>query len=157
MKENVLEVLMYLFENYYMYGAEEEALDQASLTSELQRAGFQDGEINKALAWLESLTPGDGAAHSPTGRALRIYTARECQKLDVECRGFLLFLEQSGVLDTAARELVVDRVMALDGDEIDVERLKWIVLMVLFNQPGKEEAVAWIEDLVFDGAEGLRH
>ena len=157
MKENVLEVLMYLFENYYIYGGDEEALDEASLTSELQRAGFQDGEITKALAWLESLTPGEGVARNPTGRSLRVYTAQEHQKLDVECRGFLLFMEQSGILDPAARELVIDRVMALEGDEIDLGRLKWIVLMVLFNQPGKEEAVAWIEDLVFDGAEGVRH
>ena len=156
MKENVLEVLMYLFENYYMYGPEEETPDQASLTSELQRAGFQENEINKALAWLESLSPQEGSK-PPTSRSLRVYTAKECQKLDVECRGFLLFLEQTGVLDAAARELVVDRAMALDGDDIDIDRLKWIVLMVLFNQPGKEEALAWIEDLVFAGTEGLRH
>ena len=26
--------------------------------------------------------------------------------------------------------------MALDEDEIDLDDLKWVVLMVLFNQPG---------------------
>jgi len=42
--------------------------------------------------------------------------------------------------------------MALGEDEIDVERLKWIVLLVLFAKPGEEQAFAWMEDLVFDDA-----
>jgi hypothetical protein len=36
------------------------------------------------------------------------------------------------------------------ADDIDLHQLKWIILMVLFNQPGREEAYAWLEDLVFD-------
>jgi len=33
---------------------------------------------------------------------------------------------------------VIDRLMALEGDEIDLEKLKWVVLMVLFSQPGRK-------------------
>ncbi|MGD9390183.1 MAG: DUF494 family protein, partial [Thioalkalispiraceae bacterium] len=68
-----------------------------------------------------------------------------------------LFLEQTGVLDHNTRELVIDRVMALEADEIDMEQLKWVVLMVLFNQPGREAAFAWMEDLVFEEATGILH
>ncbi len=78
----------------------------------------------------------------------RIYVAPELAQLDVECRGFLLLLEQTGILDSETRELVIDRVMALETDGIDLHQLKWIILMVLFNQPGQEEAYAWLEDLV---------
>ena len=35
-------------------------------------------------------------------------------------------------------------------EEIDLDQLKWVVLMVLFNQPGRESAYAWMEDLVID-------
>lgn len=49
---------------------------------------------------------------------------------------------------------MIDRVMALETDEIDLRQLKWIILMVLFNQPGQEDACAWLEDLVFDDAPG---
>ena len=45
----------------------------------------------------------------------------------------------------------MDRVMALETEQIDLEELRWVILMVLFNQPGLEEAYAWMEDLVFDG------
>ena len=61
-----------------------------------------------------------------------------------------MFLEQSGILDARDREFVVERVMALDTDEIDLQQLKWVVLMVLLNQPGKEAAYTWMEDMVMD-------
>ena len=53
------------------------------------------------------------------------------------------------ILDAGQRELVLDRVMALDQDEIDLDDLKWVVLMVLFNQPGAEAAYAWMENQIF--------
>ena len=80
---------------------------------------------------------------------MRVFVEAELDRLDVECRGFLMFLEQHGVLDADQRELVLDRVMALDQDEIDVDDLKWVVLMVLFNQPGAEAAFAWMENQIF--------
>jgi Smg protein len=83
--------------------------------------------------------------------SLRHYTAREQAKMNSEARGFIQFLEDSGVLDAAARELIIDRVMALEAEEIDLDQLKWVILLVLFNQPGREQAYAWMEDLVYDG------
>ena len=44
--------------------------------------------------------------------------------------------------------------MALDTGDFDISQLKWVVLMVLFNQPGAEAAYAWMEDLVFDSLPG---
>ena len=40
---------------------------------------------------------------------------------------------------------------------MDLEQLKWIILMVLFNQPGQEAAYAWMEDLVFEDTPGRLH
>ncbi len=59
-------------------------------------------------------------------------------------------MEHSGVIDADQRELVLDRVMALDQDDVDVDDLKWVVLMVLFNQPGSEAAYAWMESQMFE-------
>src|SRR3546814_17140820 len=60
-----------------------------------------------------------------------------------------MVLEQHGILDPAQRELVLDRAMALDQDELDLDDLKWVVLMVLFTQPGSEAAYAWMETQMF--------
>ena len=55
MKENVLDVLMYLFETY-VETEEDPEPDQNELRMELSRAVFGDSEIERALAWLDGLT-----------------------------------------------------------------------------------------------------
>jgi len=158
MKENILEVLMYLFENY-MNDEIEFDTDEESLRTELEEAGFHKVEISKAFVWLEGLAGlQDGTVPLAfSAESIRVYTAEEVEKLDLDSRGFLMFLEQTGVLDHNLREMVIDRVMALESEEIDLEQLKWVVLMVLFNQPGHEAAYAWMEDMVFEDAPGIVH
>ena len=69
----------------------------------------------------------------------------------------MLYLDHNDILDPVHRELVIDRVMALESEHIDLEQLKWVVLMVLFNQPGQEAAFAWMHDLVYEAEPGLVH
>jgi Smg protein len=152
MKEKVLDVLMYLFDNYMDDGQELEP-DQDALIIELSRAGFPQGEISKAFTWLEELsdlreTLPAGIVASNRTTSFRYFSPDEFSKLDRRCRGFLLALEQRGVIDPMAREMVLDRVMALEEDEIDLEQLKWVILMVLFNQSGQEHAYTTLEELV---------
>ena len=154
MKESILDVLLYLFEHYFANDAVVTGDDLTSqdspLVGELTEAGFSGAEIRKAFDWLDTLArqrpaPDQPRVNGPT----RIFHASETDKLDIEARGFLLFLEQHGVLDAGQRELVLDRAMALDQDELDLDDLKWVVLMVLFNQPGAEAAYAWMETQMF--------
>ncbi|MDH5359215.1 MAG: DUF494 family protein [Gammaproteobacteria bacterium] len=159
MKENMLDILMYLFENYISDEVELEP-DEDLLRSELVSAGFRGNDIEKAFDWLEDLAqmqempPRSGEVGE---QSIRVYTDNEQERLDAGARGFLLFLEQLDVLDSLSRELVIDRVMALEAEEIDLDQLKWVVLMVLFNLPGQEAAYAWMEDLVFNEAPGSLH
>ena len=155
MKENMFDVLMYLFEHYYMDEETDLSPDRESLHTELVEAGFPPLEINQAFEWLEGLAVQEHDIQSPqTENAIRIFSARECERLDTESRGFLLFLEQMGILPPDSRERVIERAMALDTDDFDIAQLKWVILMVLFNQPGAEAAYAWMEDLVFDSVPG---
>ena len=158
MKENVLDVLMYLFETYVDTDEDPEP-DQNELRDELSRAGFGDLEIERALEWLDGLTEHqDNIVFNPAGgHGTRIYNQVELERLDVACRGYILYLEQIGILSPLQREILVDRLLALEASDIDVEQIKWVVLMVLFSQPGQELAYARMEDLVFDEASGLIH
>ena len=52
MKENVLDVLLYLFENIMVEDPDADD-DRESLQSSLIEAGFTPHEINKAFAWLD--------------------------------------------------------------------------------------------------------
>ena len=149
MKESILDVLLYLFEHYFSEDADP-VRDRDSLQTGLIQAGFSPAEINKAFDWLDALADQRPAVAQPrVAGPVRIFHGAELDKLDVECRGFLLFLEQQGILDADQRELVLDRAMALDQDELDLDDLKWVVLMVLFNQPGSEAAYAWMETQMF--------
>lgn len=151
MKENVLDVLMYLFETY-IDTEEDPEPDQNELRDELARAGFGDCEIERALDWLDGLTDNqDDLTHNPlTAHGTRIYNEFEQRRLDTDCRGFVIYLEQIGILSPPQREILLDRLLALDSQDIDVDQVKWVVLMVLFSQPGQELAYARMEDLVFE-------
>jgi Smg protein len=160
MKEGVLDILIYLFENYFDAETDDGfEPDRDTLKLELERAGFPRAEVERALIWLEELAAEDPARlrPTPTSRAIRVFAALEQARLDTDCRGYLVHLEQVGILSPAQRELVIDRLMALEGDEIDIEKLKWVVLLVLFSQPGQEMAFSRMEDLVFEDRSGAIH
>ncbi len=152
MKEDVFDVLMYLFENY-MGEDPDVSQDQETLTTELTQAGFPRGEINKAFSWLAGLSnlrqQDTMLLQENLPGSMRHYSHRERAKISASCGGFLLSMEQRGVLDTSTREMVIDRIMALDSDAIELDQLKWIILLVLFNQPGQEQAYAIFEEIVF--------
>ena len=152
MKESILDVLLYLFEHFF-YEDPDAVRDRDSLQKGLLQAGFSPTEISKAFDWLDELARQRPASsgNARVAGPVRMYVEQELAKLDRESVGFLMFLEQQGILDAGQRELVLDRVMALDQDELDVDDLKWVVLMVLFNQPGAEAAYAWMENQMFDG------
>ncbi|MDH5256633.1 MAG: DUF494 domain-containing protein [Gammaproteobacteria bacterium] len=153
MKENVLDVLMYLFENYMDDDEDATKPDRTALSIELQQAGFHMAEIDKAISWLEGLSDlqeSDPDAGKQSKKSFRVFSEQEKQKLNRECMGFILFMDNIGAFDHHMREIIIDRVMALEAPEIDLEQLKWVILLVLFNQPGHEAAFEWIEDVVFD-------
>ena len=156
MSDTVLDVLLYLFETYTEQ--EPEAADQDVLRDELLRAGFGEPEVDSALDWLDGLNETSAPyAGIPGERSVRVYNEVEIRRLDLDCRGYLLYLEQVGILLPAQREVVIDRLMALGSDTVDKEQLKWVVLMVLFAQPGQETAFSRMEDLVFEESADAMH
>ena len=159
MKENVFDVLMFLFDNYLEDDYEITA-DQDMLKDKLVDAGFGNNQIDKAFDWLEGLAIRNDVAQEEklSGTGInRILNDMEMSRLGTECRGFITYLEQAGVLDMHDRELVIDRAMALEAGEIDLYQLKWVTLMVLLNQPGKEAALSWMEGMVMDQVQDSLH
>jgi len=89
-----------------------------------------------------------------------VLAPEESARLAYSAHGFLLFLEQSGVLTPKLREMVINRVMALDSEsEVDIEELKWVVMMVLFNSSDEhdENALMHYEDIVFADQPAVFH
>ena len=149
-KQSVVDVLMFLFEEYL--GESKENIDERNqMQGRLEEFGFQHHEIDQAFDWLEDLaTLRKSDEYVPVNaNSIRIYSDFEKNILDDESIGFLMYLEQSDVLTPVTRELILDRIIAL-GHPLDVEQLKWIVMIVLHTHPGEENAFAWMEGLVFN-------
>jgi Smg protein len=157
MKDSGLDILIHLFENF-LDAEDDSTPDRESLKLELEQAGYPEADIERALIWLESLASDpDRVLSEGTARAVRVFSGQEQVRLDTDVRGYLLHLENLGILSAAQREVVIDRLLALEADDIDIEQLKWVVLMVLFSQPGQETAYQRMEDLVFDERRDAMH
>jgi len=154
-KQSVVDVSMFLFERYL----DDEELnetsrvtdDRVNIQSRLEEVGFQHHEINQAFDWLEDLGDlQDSQQFNPVkGTSTRIYSEEEKKLISIDSIGFLSFLEQSDILIPATRELILDRVIAL-GQPLDDEQLKWIIMIVLHTHPGEKNALALMENFIFD-------
>jgi Smg protein len=157
MTGTVLDILIYVFDRY-MLDEVPEVPEREHLARDLERVGFAHANVERALDWLADLASerdrpplaAGSVANGATSGALRIYSDGELARLSTESRGFLVTLERLGILSPQQREIVIDRMLALDADELDTEQLKWVVLMVLSSQPGQEQAFERLEDLVCD-------
>ena len=147
MTGSVLDILIYVFDRY-MLDETPQVPERGDLARQLEGAGFAAPKVERALDWLTDLASfRDRPLLADAGAALRVYSDCEALRLSTESRGFLLTLERLGILSAPQREIVIDRLLALDSEELDAEQLKWVVLMVLSSQPGQERAFARLEDL----------
>src|SRR5690606_15646530 len=118
------------------YHAPEACPDADVLARRLAAAGFEHHDINDALSWLSGLAESTqhciDLARLPVS-GVRIYADAEYQILGSEAIGFITFLETAGMLSAPLREIVIDRALALDDSPVPLEKLRIIVLMVLWS------------------------
>lgn len=156
MNENLLDLLLYLFENFAM----PDITYSAQIRADLDDAGFFPEEIDDAFAWIKASQNAEQTlVSSPDDQALRLYSPIEQQLLSSTCRGYLIRLQHCGVLTATVRELVIDRLLALANEgeaPIDVEQLQWTIMMVL-SSSGEDRAFAHMEALVHAEQPGAAH
>lgn len=150
----MLEVLIFMFQNYL---GNQSAINQATieedfLAQELTQAGFDHHDIVGAFDWYKQLhtqitEPYHQYVSNPN--AIRVYSTQEVEKIDAESFGFLSFVEQAKVILPNERDLILDRAMALKQDQITIEEIRWITMMVLWNDTRKKDYL-FVEDAVFN-------
>lgn len=145
---SVLHVLMHIFKNH-MNGNGEACATESQILDELTTAGFAKQQVTYALDWLKGLIRLKDTFHPchHTGKNLsqRIYNQQELNQLNRACRGLISRLEQAKILNPCAREIVIDRLIALRTEGIDLSLVKWVSLMVLFNQGNEQNALDFME------------
>ena len=158
---SVLKVLIYVYD-HYMLADPADVPERHRMLEDLQRRGFSVSEVVHAMEWLSALVGDQRASPGPTDaqsarEALRVFDDGELSRLSADSRAFLMLLDRQHVLSPQQRELVIERALALDVDEVEVEQLKWVVLLVLSSQPGQELAFARFESVMSAAAGTVRH
>ncbi|MEW5769164.1 MAG: DUF494 domain-containing protein [Pseudomonadota bacterium] len=149
----MFDILLYLYDTYLLA---DQIPDAEHLSRKLSAAGFENDEIAEALDWLsglDELAPLE--ADEDVRHGIRIYSAEEESRLDIEGRGFLAFLESAELLPAHGREWVIEQALALPDTEVSAERVKWIALLALWKLKGAGD-VLWLEDLVRGADDGWK-
>jgi len=131
---NMFDILVFVYEHCRQADV---TGDPGRVAKRLSAAGFDEADISAALSWLAGLARSPGrldVALPATRAAFRAFAPKEIAKLDTAARGFLMALEQSGILSPQSRELVLERALATSDDRLSIDQIKLIVLMVLWNQ-----------------------
>ncbi|WP_211452430.1 DUF494 family protein [Collimonas antrihumi] len=148
----MFEVLVYLYETYYRPDA---CPEPEALVKKLSAIGFEEDEIAKALGWLTDLaeTNHEFADKYPQQTAfsfgIRFYAQQEIDVLGIPAIGFIQFLESAKMLNPVQREIVIERALSVSETPVPLDKLKVIVLMVLWSQ-GKEPDGLMFDELFID-------
>ncbi|MBI5017054.1 MAG: DUF494 family protein [Deltaproteobacteria bacterium] len=132
MKGTMFDVVDYIARRY---GAVREAFqDLGSLRDELFDVGFQEEEVERALAWLQRLRAAGAPAspwEEPRRDATRVPSVAETHKITAAARGYVLRLERAGVLDAALREAVYERAAGLEVPAVGLREVRVLVAVLL--------------------------
>ena len=149
----MFDILVYLYETYYRPDA---CPDAVALARKLSAVGFEEEEISEALDWLTVLADTTNETADTTVKSVqkavasngfRIYAEQEIAVLGAPAMGFIQFLESAGLLDSLQREIVIDRALAINECPVPLDKLKVIVLMMLWSQ-GKEPDMLMFDELL---------
>jgi Smg protein len=142
----MFDILLFLFESYFDIGSYP---DNDKLSVKLSAAGFEEEDISQALTWLSGLKQLTEAEYpeSINRSGIRIYTDFEEQRISPEGLRFLAFWEHNKVITPIEREMIIDRVLALGRKNLSLDKVKLIVLMVLWSQHEDIDPMI-IEDLL---------
>jgi Smg protein len=149
----MFDILVYLYETYYRPDA---CPDTAALTKKLSAVGFEEDEISEALDWLTDLaeTTRDFTVDYPQQSAFsfgtRIYAEQEFDALGSPAIGFIQFLESAKVLNAIQREIVIERALAVHESPMPLNKLKVIVLMLLWSIGREPDALTFDELFLTD-------
>ena len=138
-KEDFLDILLYLFE-YYSEDPVRESDTSFVIRDHLIDAGFQDAAIDHAMDWVEIFkNPREGMMlHAPSISSVRILSDDEKNLLDVECQNYISRLEKFGLLTPEKRELLIDKLTSIGFEPMDLEVVKALSILMLFQEPSVE-------------------
>jgi len=150
-------LLIYMFENYL---SSKTHLDFNSITLELEAAGFDNTDIKNAVNWFSQLKKMSDKVPLYTNQQLnnklRVFTNHEKEKIASDGLGFILFLEQARILNSVEREIILDQAMVINQSRINIDEIRWIVMMTLWNN-NRENDYLFVENTLYQSKQSELH
>jgi Smg protein len=135
MKEKVVELLMYIMSEIQ----ENKRISDIDM-KDLESKGYTQSEISAAISWIyDNVELARREGHAPVTPAegsRRVFHDAEKAAISTEARGFLLQLNELGLLDARDMELVIERAMMSGYEKLTVPELQEMVAAVLFAKGG---------------------
>ena len=96
--------------------------------------------IDHAMDWVEIFKDPkeDTMLHVPSSSSVRILSDDEKNLLDVECQNYISRLEKFGLLTPEKRELLIDKLTSIGFEPMDLEVVKALSILMLFQEPSVE-------------------
>ncbi len=121
------------------------------LDQELVGQGYSSKEIEQAMFWLSSQ---HRAAMSCPGTvakpAHRVLSPWEAACLDSEAYGYLLRLQNLGIIDQVQFDRIVTRILPIGGEKLPLGELKTLAGSIIFNlgaEDSEEESLDVLDDI----------
>jgi Smg protein len=140
-KERIMEILVFLLSEIR---SNKKLLDID--LKPLSQRGFSQTEISTAFSWLFDRIASDGSpivlpeisksARSGSERAtssFRVYHEAERSVLTVSAQGYLLQLQELGLITAGDMEAIIDRVMAAGVPTVSLSEIKELVGIMVFD------------------------
>ena len=139
LKEDFLDILLYLFE-YYSEDPDRESGNDFEIRKHLLGGGFEKKAIDHAMDWVEIFKgPSDQIKIvSPNKFSTRVFATEERALLDEECQNYIVRLEKFGLLTPQKRELLIDKLTSIGFEPMDIEVVKALSILMLFQEPSIE-------------------
>ena len=142
MREKIVEILLYVLSEVRRSKKSLADID----TTPLEQRGYTDAEISTAFSWLFDRMKGSGAADgniSPVSpKSFRILHVAEQFVLSAEAHGYLIQLQEFGLLSNTELEIVIERAMQSGLDRLDIPEIQTILAFVLFDPDTPESALS---------------
>ncbi|WP_248884085.1 DUF494 domain-containing protein [Acidithiobacillus acidisediminis] len=145
--EDVIDIISYLLDHL------DDEDENSEIEDQLRAAGYPEEGIQRALDWMD----GFDEDHSPENSlaAVRSYQPWESLQLSLATRGQLAEWEHLGVINSSIRERIIDRLLALELEETDLETLDWVAFLVMVNEDGPEGY--WMDQLLSPDGQRILH
>jgi Smg protein len=149
----MLDLLIYLFENYI---STKPKLNMNAITVELEEAGFNNKDISTAFDWFNHLEKLSSGPELTNKNSIRVLSHKEYEKISKEGFTFLTFLLNAKILNPTEFEVILDQIMILNQKYINIDEMRWIVMMTLWKS-GKENSYLFVEDSLFQNKRTQLH